>query len=190
MKWQEEYKRKLISVEEAAKLIRSGDRVMAVGGSNDVPWGIPQALFARRDELRDVEIVSFPAVTDPGWLQPGHEEHFKVSFLTYTGPLGRPPVVDRRATFTPVTWALSLKNFERLNEHKDIDWDIVTISAPNKQGFCNLGYALWLKKDFIKKSKKVIAEVDSNKLWYYGDTTIHISEIDYLVEYPATMVSD
>ena len=41
-----------------------------------------------------------------------------------------------------------------------------------------------MKKEFAKRSKKVIAEVDENVKWVYGDTTIHVSEIDYFVSTP------
>ena len=61
---------------------------------------------------------------------------------------------------------------------------------PIGNGFCNLGAFLWMKKEFAKRSKKVIAEVDENVKWVYGDTTIHVSEIDYFVEHTPEILSD
>ena len=50
MNWQEEYKRKLVSAEEAIKLVKSGDRVNI--STHTLHGGLAGALAARRDELR------------------------------------------------------------------------------------------------------------------------------------------
>ena len=51
--WQEEYKRKLISLEEAAGMIKSGDHIFIPNG---YLGEMPHAIVARRDELRDVQV--------------------------------------------------------------------------------------------------------------------------------------
>ena len=56
MDWREEYRRKLTTPEEAVKVVKSGDRV-AVGGSVDEPDALPEALWARRGELKDVRVI-------------------------------------------------------------------------------------------------------------------------------------
>ena len=56
MDWQEEYRRKLTTAEEAVKVVKSGDRV-AIGGSIDEPDLLPEVLWERRGELKDVKIM-------------------------------------------------------------------------------------------------------------------------------------
>jgi len=51
MDWQEEYKRKLTTPEEAVKIVKSGDRV-AIGGSIDEPEILPDALYLPESVLR------------------------------------------------------------------------------------------------------------------------------------------
>jgi len=188
MNWQDEYKSKLRSPEEAAKLIKSGDVIMPMGGSTDQPKIMQQAIFNRKDELKDVYVLHGCPLSDPGWLQPGAEDSFKVELTGYIGPIARASVTERRTGFIPISWDFTLKDHERPGEHRPIDWDIVPVSPPNKHGFCSLGHALWLKKPVAKLSKRVIAEVDENEMWFYGDTTIHVSEIDYFVEYTPPII--
>jgi len=190
MDWRAEYKGKLLTPEEAAKLIKSGDVVMAMGGSTDQPKIMQQAIFARKDELRDVYIFHGCPLSDPGWLQPGSEDSFKVDVTGYIGPIGRSSVTAKVSGFIPVSWDFTFKAYERPEEYKPIDWDTVPVSPPNKHGFCSFGHALWLKKPVAKLSKKIIAEVDENQMWFYGDTTIHVSEIDYFVEYTPHIIPD
>jgi len=190
MDWKDEYKSKLLSVEEAARLIQSGQRVMIAGGSTDQPKVLKEALFARRNELHDVSIYHLCPIREPGWLDAGHEEHFKVDITGYVSPIGRPSVTERRTGFIPNAWDCTVKEMERPGEHRPVDWDIVTVSTPNKHGFCCFGPFLWLKKEYVKTSKKVIAEVDGNIRWVYGDTTVHVSEIDHFVEHTPVILTD
>jgi acyl-CoA hydrolase len=60
--YQEEYKRKLVSAEEAVKVVKSGD-IVDYGFFNGKPVACDIALAARKDELQDVQI--FSAVTIP-----------------------------------------------------------------------------------------------------------------------------
>ncbi|MDY6833352.1 MAG: acetyl-CoA hydrolase/transferase C-terminal domain-containing protein [Chloroflexota bacterium] len=190
MDWKEEYKRKLMSPEEAAKLIQSGERVMVAGGSTDQPDIMKSALFARKDELKDVHIYHMCPLKEPGWLDPGHQDHFKVEITGYISPIGRSSVTEKRSAFIPVSWDFTLKEMERPGEHRPLDWHIVTMSPPNKHGYCCLGSSLWLKKEFMKRARKTIGEVNRNVRWVYGDTTVHISQIDHFVEYTPDIISD
>lgn len=188
MDWRDEYNRKLMTAEEAAKLVQSGD-VVAVGGSTDQPQALQQAIFARRDELRGVKVVqSFP-VTDPGWLYPGAPESFEVIIIGFVGPLGRPVVAARQAEFVPNTWVTSAKALERSPE-KDFDVFLMTLSPPNQHGFCSLGPMLWIKRSWMRRAKTIIAEVDRNIRWIYGNTTVHVSEVDHFVEHTSEAMSD
>ena len=65
MDWQEEYKRKVCSVEDAVKLIKSGDRVMIPLMTQ--PRILPEALVARKDELRNVEVLMASPMRDFGF---------------------------------------------------------------------------------------------------------------------------
>ena len=186
MDWQAEYKSKLRTAEEAAKLIKSGDRV-AIGASTDQPKIMQEALFARRDELRNVEVQITPLLTHTCWLQPGYEDSFNVAMGGWTGPLGRPLILEKRGDgLIPNSYyGTFIKGGERLGEskHVDFDWFIMKVSPPNEQGVVSLGAFLWMKRALAKRSKSIIAEVDTSQYWVHGDTTMSVSDIDYFVEY-------
>jgi len=187
--WQEEYKRKLASAEEAVKIVKSGDRV-AVGGSIDEPNLLTEALFARRDELRDVKMVHMCPSSDHGWCQPGNEDSFQTEILAFVGPVVRHRAHDRLVSLIPNDLHFSAKENERANERKDFDVFMVTMSSSDEQGYCCFGHELWFKKDWAAKAKKVIAEADRNRRRVCGDTKIHVSEVDYFVEYSGKQITD
>jgi len=189
MDWSDEYRAKLTTAEEAVKIVKSGDRV-AVGGSIDEPVVVPEALFARRDELRGVKIDHLCPTSDYGWLQPGNEDHFHAEVIGFMGPIARARANAGIVSLIPNGWTLSLKADERPDELKDFDVFIVKVGPPNKHGFCCFGPELWLKKDWAERAKRVIAEVDNNVPLVYGDAYIHVSEIDAFVEHTAEIITD
>jgi len=189
MDWQEDYQRKLTTPEEAVKVVKSGDRV-AVGGSVHEPAALPDALWERRGELRNVKVIHFHPIKDYGWCQPGAEESFEVEVIGFVGALTRHHANEGRISLIPNGWRFSLKTDERPDERKDFDVFFVSVSPPNESGICCLGSELWLKKDWANRAKKIIAEVDSNTAWVCGDSWIRVSDIDHFVEYSAPVMTD
>ncbi len=186
MDWREYYKKRLTSARDAVRHIKSGNRV-AVGGSTDQPIILQQALFDRKDELQHVDIVITPMLTHPCWLQPDYEEAFQVTIGGWSGPFGRPLLLERRGHgLVPNTYhGMFVKGpeFAGQLQHTDMDVFLVKVSPPNDKGLVSLGAYRWMKKEIAKRSCFIIAEVDTNLDWFYGDTTMHVSEIDCFVEY-------
>jgi len=58
MSWQEEYKSKLCSYEQAAKIVKSGDRFFTPLGLGEPSTAMIDAVADRKDELEDVQYIS------------------------------------------------------------------------------------------------------------------------------------
>ena len=182
MDWQEDYKKKLVTAEEAVKAVKSGDRVAFT--TNDQPVAISEALTARLVDLKDVEIQICNPLVDYGWFQPGWEDFFRITIVSFMGQLVRPMVNEKRADYLPGLYSIQGKaETERRPGIKGTDIFITVVSPPDEHGFCSFGSAIWAKKWFVKSAKTVLAEVDKNYIRTYGDNLVHVSEIDYFVEY-------
>ena len=190
MEWKSEYKKKLVSAEEAVNVIKSGDVIQL-----SIPFAEPtllyRALFDRRDELRGVKIVYDAAAENPGWLEPGTEESFTLLSSRFCGAIYRSAVQEKRHDFMPVTWCTQMKMFsERPTERYDLNVFMTVVSPPNDQGYCSFGASLWNHRDWAKRADRVIVEVDENQIWTFGSNYIHVSEIDYFVENTPTPITD
>ena len=181
MDWREEYKRKTVSAEEAVKVIKSGDKVVIpLLAGLDI---LSKALGERKEELRGVEILQGVAPTFYPWYEPGYEEAFTVNLGQFTGPIPRQFMWDRKGDFTAVTYGLELKDIdERRPGCIDPDVVMVRVCPPDENGFCNFGTDLWEKKEYVKRAKIAIAEVDETVIRTCGDTFVHVSQIDYFVD--------
>lgn len=186
--WREEYNRKLVSAEEAVKVVQSGDRVVypLINGSST----LGAALAARKDELRN---VIFHAATPPqAKVGMFYELDMVASFQTtielFYGDFARSAPAggdSKHAVYLPGLFSNLMKPFDERQETcpYSIDVVMVGVSPPDKDGYCSFGGHLWNKRSYCHRAKTVIAEVNENMIRTGGSNFIHVSDIDYFVEY-------
>jgi len=174
--WRSEYERKLISAEEAAKFVRSGDRICFTMGREAYAIGL--AVACRKDELRNVTVFVPSPGYDFGWYDPGWDDTFSIRMYMITGTSQQ--IMDDRRCDLEVSDIL----FRSESNQMEADIVITEISPPDDKGFCGFGASLWDKRRHIKKGKLVLAEVNKNLIRTFGDNYVHVSEIDYFVEHP------
>jgi 4-hydroxybutyrate CoA-transferase len=185
--WQEDYNRKRVSVEEAARVIKSGDNVFI---PNTYLGILPQAIAARANELRDVTIEIQSPLSDPGWLSPGMEEAFHMIIRIYLGNLGRAAHDEGRIAFLPYTngtWFKGYRDNRKMN--RDVDVLLLDLSRPDENGFMSFGSHVWERRHYAGRAKTIIAEIDPNQIRSFGDTAVHVSEVDFIVEVPGDSLS-
>jgi len=185
--WQEEYKRKLISLEEAAGMIKSGDHIFIPNG---YLGEMPHAIVARRDELRDVQVEVCAPAFDPGWLSPGMEESFEVIVRIFLH-LSRQGHDEGRIHFLPYTNGTYFKPYyDNRSGAREIDILLMEVSPPDENGFCTFGQVAWEKRNYTGRAKTIIAEIDTYQIRSHGDTSIHVSEVDYLIDISAPPITE
>lgn len=179
--WREIYQERLCSAAEAVTGVRSGDTVLL---PITPPILLPPALWQRRDQLQDITLRLQNPGSDPGWLQTGMEKHFRLEFELYIGDFGRHVMDEKRATYLPNLFSLGFKaEHERPEQARPSDVAMVSISRPNKHGYCHFGPHNWTKREAVRFARLAIGEIDPTLGELYGDIFIHISEFDHLVEY-------
>jgi len=190
MDWKDKYRKKLTSPEAAAKLVKSDDLVyIPLHG----PRIVHHEVAGRAGELRDVEIhLARPAIAQviDFTSQEGWEDAFRIENEIFIGDENRWATDERTSIYNPVIFSLQFKPYdEGRPEARPIDVLIVNVAPPNKNGFCNLGHELWHKKSCIDRAKLVIAEVDDSMITAHGNTWVHVSQIDCLVDAPIKLLS-
>ena len=182
MDWQEEYKRKLTTAEEAVKSVRSGNRIAF--SVNEQPVALSEALTARLVDLRDVQIHITNPLVDFGWFEPGMREFFEVKQLSYAGRVARPMSDQREIDYMPLLYSIWPKaETEGRPGVRGTDVFMMLASPPDEHGFLSFGWSIWGKKSYLESADKVIVEVNRNLPRLYGDNLFHISEIDHVVEH-------
>jgi len=175
--WEEEFKRKMVSPEEAVKVVKSGDRVSFTYGRE--PRALGLALAARLGELKDVKIFIRTPGMDFGWYDAGWEESFQIE-ISYVLPITREMMSERRCDFV-IGGLLGMT--PRHPAIGEADVLLTEVSEPDEHGFCSFGASTWGKRKAVECAKVVIAEVNKNLIRTFGENYVHVSEIDYFVEH-------
>lgn len=178
MTWQEIYKNRLITPDEAVKHIKSGDRIVPGHAASESKLLI-DALMKRAPELHAVEILQGVTLGDAPYCKPEMKGHFIVNSLFVSGGT-REAILDNRGNFS----TLMFHEFPRVIREKIVPVDvfITMVSPPDLHGYCSLGVSIDHSRQLIESANIVIAEVNPNMPRTHGETFVHVSQLDYIVE--------
>jgi acetyl-CoA hydrolase len=182
MDWNSIYQSRIVTPEDAAHVIKSGQRVFLTGNVS-VPQKVLNALVEYAPNLQDVEICQALTVGPADYVKPGMEKHLRVNTL-FISPNVRQAVHEGRADFTPVLLSEFPLLFKR--GYLPLDVAIIHVSLPDEHGFCSMGVEVGLTKTPAESAKVIIAEVNQQMPRTLGDSFIHVSRLHYIVpvDYP------
>ena len=178
MSWEIEYKKKLRTPDEALRCVQSGMRVYIQPGCAE-PETLVEALLRRGPSVRDVEIVHMMTMGAAPYVAPEMAGHFRHNAI-FIGSNVREAINDGRADYTPVY----LSEIEELFESgaMPIDVALIEVSPPDAHGFCSFGVGVDTTLTAAKCARYVVAQVNDQMPRTYGDSFIHVSKIDAVVE--------
>ncbi|TVR24552.1 MAG: acetyl-CoA hydrolase/transferase family protein [Anaerolineaceae bacterium] len=167
-----------ISAEQAAGLIKSGQRVFLTGNCS-TPLRFLEALVDRYETLQNVEIVQLLGLGPGNYITPEMAEHIRINSL-FIAPNVRKALSEGLADFTPVF----LSEIPRLFREGRLVLDVavIQVSPPDARGYCSYGVEVGVTKSAAESAGMVIAEVNPNMPRTLGDSFIHLNQIDYVVE--------
>ncbi len=182
--WVSKYKSKVISAEDAAKVIKSGDNIIVQPGCA-APLELIRKMVDRKDELEDVNIYHILVVGDLPYTKPGMEKHFKHKAF-FIGGNARKAVNEGRAEFIPIFLSEVTLLFKKGLIEADVA--LIHVSPPDEHGFCSYGIDVGNIKTPAEKAKVVIAQVNPKMPRGLGNSFIHINKIDYIVEHDENLM--
>ncbi len=178
MSWQDEYKNRLASAEEAVAIVDDGDRVVVP--LTEQPLTLIRALADRASEIEEATLTVAVPQFDVG---PFLEAGWDVEIENFIGPYGRPYEHKGMASYSPLAFSLTFKAAdERPAESKPIDVALVTVAHPNKHGQIGFGPQSWYKRGIAQRARKVAAEVNPSLVRTFGDGFMPVAGFDRLVE--------
>lgn len=166
-----------VSPQEAVSEIKSGDRVF-VHGSGCTPNVLLSALAGESERLKNVEIVSITMQGNVEIAKPEYKDSFFINALFVSTPI-RQNVNQSNGDFIPIF----LSEIPQLFKRKILELDValITVSPPDKHGYCTLGTSVDITRTAVECAKKVIAVVNPKMPKTHGDTMLHYTRIDKMV---------
>jgi acyl-CoA hydrolase/ribosomal protein S18 acetylase RimI-like enzyme len=178
MNVEQAYAQRVTSASRAVAPIRSGRRVFVGGGAAE-PETVIEALVARAGRLADTEIVHVLTLGVALYAEEHFANHFRANSF-FIGPNTRAAVNECRADYTPIFLSELPQLFRR--GQVPLDYALIQVSPPDEHGYCSLGVSVDVVKAAVEAAPHVIAEVNKRMPRTLGDSFIHLSRFDAIVE--------
>jgi 4-hydroxybutyrate CoA-transferase len=175
--WKDIYKERLTTVEEAVKVVKSGDWIVFSHACGE-PRRLPGELVKRADELRNVRIMHLVPMGEAHYCRPEYALSFRHVAFFAGGPT-REAIWDNRADYIPCLFNQVPSLFRKI---VPVDIAMITVSPPDASGFCSLGVSVDYTKRAVECAKVIIAEVNPTMPRTHGDSFVHVSDIHYMIE--------
>ena len=173
------YKEKTVTVDECLELINPGDRVFLSSGVAIPAKVVASLLSSPRLANYDLDIIQLFTIGD--FFSNDTCEYLSYRLKNFrAGESASNDVCQGRVDFIPANLVEIPYIFS--TGAVEVDVAVITTSPPDKRGYVSLGISIDVARLAMRNAKTVIAEVNSNMPVTYGDTSVHIDQIDHIVE--------
>ena len=181
--YQELYKKKQMSAEQALELIQDGDSMFSAQAAAE-----PQAILSKLQHLKEtgvkgttlnscLPIQYYDAMKDPEMA--GIMSH---NGWVFTAGLRDAQKKKLVSAVPQSSTSVLRKSLQRLQAEGRRPVVLATVSPMDSHGYFSLSVSAIYERDLIDQGALVLLEVNPNFPRTFGDTQVHISEVDALVE--------
>ena len=175
-----------MTAREAVKMVKSGDHIY-VQGSTSIPEVLMEALAERGGELKDVTVYSGFGIAKGE--SPICKEEYKNSFLIdsfFVNNSVRKWIAEGYGVTTPCFLGEVPSLFRR--KIWEVDIAFINCSLPDKEGNVSYGVSADVAVSAVECAKKIIAQINPNMPFSYGDPIINLKDIDAIVDVDEPLV--
>lgn len=176
-----ELKKKIITADEAVKLVKSGDLVH-YGEFSMNSRTLDAALARRKEELHAVNVRSVCCPFYPDVVKCDPERKHFVFDDWHLSRMERKIHTENLCNYIPLNYHESNSYFERRYVQPDVAF--IMVAPPDRHGYVNFGPVNSTTRSICDRARTVIAEINNRVPYCFGgyDEAVHLSEIDWFVE--------
>ena len=186
--WADSYLHKIITADQAVKLIKSGQRVFIGSGCGE-PQHLVQALTEQANSFSGLEIVrllgretaSLTAIADKTM-----DTSLNIRSI-YLGSAKSPSIARHKRFITPMNMSDVPSLF--LSKKLLLNVAFIQVSPPDDFGWMSLGISVDVTMAAARSADLVIAQVNPRMPRVMGQSFIHANYVDYVVEHEEELLS-
>lgn len=183
-KFKEIYRSKLIPLEKMPDLLQSDTDVIVAQCASE-PQGCMSVFHLAKDRVKDVKVFSVLTLKPyEFYMKPEMKGHFELCSW-FHAPGSRKALKEKTGTVTYVPNMLHRAASDRMKVRRPHMF-VGTCTPPDDKGFVSLSLGITYEKDIAEAAEIVVLEVNDQLPRTLGDTQIHVSDVDYFVEYSQT----
>lgn len=175
------YKSKLISLDKMPDLLVSNSDVIVAQCASE-PQGCMSKFHLAKDRVQDVKVFSVLTLKPYDfYMLPEMKGHFELCSW-FHAPGSRKALKEKTGTVTYVPNMLHRAASDRMKVRHPHMF-VGTCTPPDEKGFVSLSLGITYEKDILEAAEVTVLEVNDKLPRTLGDTQVHISDVDYFVEF-------
>ncbi len=184
--WQQKLPReKTVSTETALASIHNGCRLFIGTGCGE-PQHLIHALVAN-STTQDIMIYQMFSHTLAQYVNdPAFSKRFSLKLFFISEPM-RKAAFEGKIDYLPTYLSQIPKLFS--GRRIGLDVALIQVSPPDQFGYCSLGVSVDITRSAVENAGMVIAQVNPLMPRTWGDSLVHLDNIDYLVPYEEPLVT-
>jgi acyl-CoA hydrolase/GNAT superfamily N-acetyltransferase len=184
MDWQQRYASKVLAGPAAVGKIKRGSRVFIGTGCGE-PQHLIKAMVAD-PSLQDIMLYQMLSYTLSHFIDsPSFLKRFSLK-LFFISRTMRKAAFEGRIDYIPsyLSEIPGLFSSNRIG----LDAALVQMSPPDKYGYCSLGVSVDITRAGLENAHLVVAQINQRMPRTWGDSFIHVDDVDWLVPYDEPLV--
>jgi len=170
---------KTITVEEALSKIKSGDSIVSALAAAEAP-GILGQLHTIADRVRDVRVATcLPMGAYPFYMDPAMQGHFYHDAWFFSPAVRKAHDESGATSFVPNH--LHRAGLDRLYFARPTVF-LGSCTPPDSRGYVSISLSATYEREMMQAADLVILEINEATPYTFGDTIVHVDEVDYFVK--------
>ena len=169
---------KYVEIDQVIDLVNDGYQIV-VGSAASEPQEFMKNLHKCGPRVKNVTVTNCLPFADSEFFM---DEKWRDSFFLdgwfYTGVLRK---MHKHGNISFVPNNLHFAGTKRLH-HRKANIFVSAATMPDKHGYVSLSLSNIYEKEILEQADIVVLEVNENFPRTYGDTEVHISDVDFLVK--------
>lgn len=184
------YKSKLIDLDKMPDLIKSDTDIIVAQCASE-PQGCMSKFHLAKERVHAVKVFSVLTLKPYDfYMLPEMKGHFELCSW-FHAPGSRKALKEKTGTVTYVPNMLHRAASDRMKVRRPHMF-VGTCTPPDDKGFVSLSLGITYEKDILEAAEISVLEVNDQLPRTFGDTQVHVSEVDFFVEFsqmPPTLPS-
>jgi acyl-CoA hydrolase len=177
-------RQKVVSAAKAISKIKRGSRVFIGTGCGE-PQYLIQTMVNDRN-MQDIMVYQMLSSTLSKYIdQESFQRRFSVKLFFISRSM-RKAAFEGKIDYVPayLSQIPGLFSSHRIG----LDVALIQVSPPDKFGYCSLGVSVDITLSGMENAGLVVAQVNPRMPRTWGDSFVHVDDIDYLVDYEEPLV--
>jgi acyl-CoA hydrolase len=173
------YQHKLISIDAALAKIKTDDCVISALGAAE-PNGLLEQLHTIAPRVSNVSVSTVLPMRPFKWfMEPAMKGHFEHHAWFYSAGIRKAAIEAHTCTYVPNH--LHSAGLDRIIYRKPNVF-LGSCTPPDRFGYVSLSLSVTYERELMEAADIVILEINDQMPYTWGDTIVHLDEVDFVVE--------